>query len=164
VARIVSVNISVERGTEKRPVEEAALRRDYGIEGDAHAGNWGRQISLLAQESIDKMTALGAEDLLPGRFAENITVQGLELHTLPVGTRLRLGDCEVELTQIGKECHRHCRIYEEVGLCVMPVEGVFAKVLRGGRVRAGDRVSVVTVPSPRFCLNYTPHEKIGTKA
>jgi MOSC domain-containing protein YiiM len=142
MARVVSVNISAERGTEKRPVPEVTLRRGHGIEGDAHAGNWDRQISLLARESIDKMIALGAADLMPGRFAENITVQGLELHTLPVGARLRLGDCEVEVTQIGKECHRRCGIYEKLGVCVMPLEGVFAKVLRGGRVRPGDSVSM----------------------
>jgi MOSC domain-containing protein YiiM len=146
VARIVSVNISAEKGTEKRPVAEALLRRDYGIEGDAHAGNWHRQISLLAQESIDKMSALGVAGLLPGNFAENITVQGLELHTLPEGTRLRLGDCEVEVTQIGKECHHHCRIYQQLGICVMPVEGIFARVLKGGPIRAGDQVSVVSQP------------------
>ncbi|MDR3148297.1 MAG: MOSC domain-containing protein [Treponema sp.] len=146
MAHVVSVNISAKRGTEKHPMAEVTLRADYGIEGDAHAGNWGRQVSLLAQESIDKMIALGACRaglLLPGRFAENITVQGLELHTLPLGTRLRLGDCELELTQIGKECHRHCEIYEKIGVCVMPLEGVFAKVLRGGRVKAGDSVSIV---------------------
>jgi MOSC domain-containing protein YiiM len=143
VARIVSVNISAERGTEKHPIGEALLRRDHGIEGDAHAGNWHRQISLLAQESIDKMSALGAAGLVPGSFAENITVRGLELHTLPVGTRLRLGGCEVELTQIGKECHHRCAIYRQLGRCVMPVEGIFAKVLRGGPVKAGDPVSVV---------------------
>jgi MOSC domain-containing protein YiiM len=143
VAHIVSVNISAERGTEKHPVQEALLRRDHGIEGDAHAGTWDRQISLLAQESIDKMSALGLTDLAPGSFAENITVRGLELHTLPLGTRLRLGDCELELTQIGKECHHHCRVYQRAGQCVMPVEGIFAKVLRGGPLKAGDPVSVV---------------------
>jgi MOSC domain-containing protein YiiM len=143
VAYIVSVNISAERGTEKRPVEEALLRPDHGIEGDAHAGDWHRQISLLAQESIDKMSALGVTGLAPGSFAENITLRGLELHTLPVGTRLRLGDCELELTQIGKECHRHCAIYQQIGRCVMPVEGIFAKVLKGGTLKAGDPVSVM---------------------
>jgi cyclic pyranopterin phosphate synthase len=145
VACIVSVNISAEKGTKKHPVEEALLRRDHGIQGDAHAGNWHRQISLLAQESIDRMSALGAKGLAPGIFAENITVRGLELHTLPVGTRLRLGNCEVELTQIGKECHHHCTVYRQLGRCVMPVEGVFAKVLKGGTLKAGDQVSVEQV-------------------
>ncbi|MDR1024227.1 MAG: MOSC domain-containing protein [Treponema sp.] len=143
MAYIVSVNISAEKGTEKRPIGEALLRRDHGIEGDAHAGNWHRQISLLAQESIDKMSALGVTGLVPGSFAENITLRGLELHTLPVGTRLLLGDCEVELTQIGKECHRHCRIYQQIGRCIMPVEGIFAKVLKGGTLKTGDRAIIV---------------------
>ncbi|MDR1443740.1 MAG: MOSC domain-containing protein [Treponema sp.] len=143
MAYIVSVNISAEKGTEKHPVAEALLRRDHGIEGDAHAGNWHRQISLLAQESIDRMSALGAAGLVPGIFAENITVRGLELHTLPVGTRLRLGNCEVELTQIGKECRRHCKIHEQVGMCIMPTEGIFAKVLKGGTIKAGDKAAVI---------------------
>ncbi len=110
MARIASINVSPKKGTFKHPVEQAELLVDFGIVGDAHAGNWHRQISLLAQESIDKMIALGLNDLTPGKFAENITTEGIELHTLPVGTVLRMGECRVEVTQIGKECHQHCEV------------------------------------------------------
>lgn len=140
MARITSINISPKKGTFKHPVEQAELRVDFGIVGDAHAGNWHRQISLLAQESIDKMTALGLSDLTPGKFAENITTEGIELFTLPVGTTLRVGDCLVEVTQIGKECHQHCEIYKKVGQCIMPHEGIFVKVLRPGIIHAGDEI------------------------
>ena len=142
MAKITSINISVKKGTFKQPVERAELRVDHGIVGDAHAGNWHRQISLLAQESIDKMTALGIEGLVPGKFAENMTTEGIELFTLPVGTRLRLGECLVEVTQIGKECHQHCEIYKKVGQCIMPHEGIFVKVLIPGVVRVGDSIKV----------------------
>ena len=142
MATITSINISPKKGTFKQPVNQAELRVDYGIVGDAHAGNWHRQISLLAQESIDKMTALGLSDLVPGKFAENITTQGIELFTLPVGTRLRLGECLVEVTQIGKECHQHCEIYKKVGQCIMPHEGIFVKVLVPGVVRVGESIAI----------------------
>jgi len=142
VAKITSINISPRKGTFKQPVLQAELKVDHGIVGDAHAGNWHRQISLLAQESIDKMTALGLNDLVPGKFAENITTEGIELFTLPVGTRLKLGDCLVEVTQIGKECHQHCEIYKKVGKCIMPLEGIFVKVLSEGTIRPGDPVAV----------------------
>lgn len=142
MATITSINISPKKGTFKYPVEQAELKVDFGIVGDAHAGNWHRQISLLAQESIDKMTALGLDDLVPGKFAENLTTEGIELFTLSVGTRLRLGACLVEVTQIGKECHQHCEIYKKVGQCIMPHEGIFVKVLLPGVVRVGDAISV----------------------
>ena len=142
MATITSINISPKKGTFKQPVNQAELRVDFGIVGDAHAGNWHRQISLLAQESIDKMTALGLNDLVPGKFAENITTQGIELFTLPVGTRLKLGACVVEVTQIGKECHQHCEIYKKVGQCIMPHEGIFVKVLTPGVVRVGDAIAI----------------------
>lgn len=145
MATITSINISPKKGTFKQPVKQAELRVDFGIVGDAHAGNWHRQISLLAQESIDKMTALGLDDLVPGKFAENITTQGIELFTLPVGTRLKLGACVVEVTQIGKECHQHCEIYKKVGQCIMPHEGIFVKVLVPGEVRVGDAIEVETI-------------------
>ncbi|MEA4939773.1 MAG: MOSC domain-containing protein [Christensenella sp.] len=145
MATITSINISPKKGTFKQPVKQAELRVDFGIVGDAHAGNWHRQISLLAQESIDKMTALGLDDLVPGKFAENITTQGIELFTLPVGTRLKLGACIVEVTQIGKECHQHCEIYKKVGQCIMPHEGIFVKVLVPGVVRVGDAIEVETI-------------------
>jgi len=142
VAKITSINSSVKKGTFKHPVERAELRVDHGIVGDAHAGNWHRQISLLAQESIDKMTALGLDDLTPGKFAENITTEGISLYTLPVGTILRLGSCRVEVTQIGKECHQHCEIYKKVGQCIMPHEGIFVRVLTPGEIAVGDEVAV----------------------
>lgn len=140
MARIVSINISPKKGTFKQPVERAELKVDFGIVGDAHAGNWHRQISLLAQESIDKMTALGLNGLTPGKFAENITTEGIELFTLPVGAVLRLGRCRVEVTQIGKECHQHCEIYKKVGQCIMPHEGIFVRVLTPGEIAAGDEI------------------------
>jgi MOSC domain-containing protein YiiM len=143
MAYIVSINISEKRGTYKHPVASARLKRDHGIEGDAHAGDWHRQISLLAQESIDKMTAMGVPELTPGKFAENITTQGIELYTIPVGTRLKLGGCEVEVTQIGKECHRHCEIFKKVGKCVMPLEGIFVKVITEGTIAPGDGIAVM---------------------
>ncbi len=142
MASVVSVNVSPHKGTFKYPAERAELRIDHGIVGDAHAGNWHRQISLLGQESIDKMTAMGVPGLVPGKFAENITTEGIELYTLPVGTRLRLGECLVEVTQIGKECHHHCEIYQKVGKCIMPLEGIFVKVIREGVVRPGDPIGI----------------------
>ena len=142
MATITSINISPHKGTFKQPVHQAELRVDYGIMGDAHAGNWHRQISLLAQESIDKMTALGLDDLTPGKFAENITTEGIVLYTLPVGTILRLGNCRVEVTQIGKECHQHCEIYKKVGQCIMPHEGIFVRVLTPGELAVGDEIEI----------------------
>ncbi|MDR3312241.1 MAG: MOSC domain-containing protein [Spirochaetaceae bacterium] len=147
MAHIVSINISEKRGTVKRPVEEARLLCGMGIQGDAHAGDWHRQISILAQESIHKMAVRGLEGLTPGTFAENITTTGIGLHTLPLGARLRLGDCKVEITQIGKECHRGCEVYRRTGMCVMPREGIFAQVITGGILRPGDPVEVL--PEPR---------------
>ncbi|MBQ9988658.1 MAG: MOSC domain-containing protein [Clostridia bacterium] len=143
MASVVSINISVKRGTFKESIEEGDLRIDHGIVGDAHADNWHRQISLLAQESVEKMKQLGAEGLRPGIFAENITTEGLELYTLPVGTKLRIGQALTEVTQIGKECHQHCQIYHQVGMCVMPTEGIFVKVLEEGTIRPGDPITIV---------------------
>ena len=142
VAKITSINISPKKGTFKQPVKRAELKCDHGIVGDAHAGNWHRQISLLAQESIDKMIALGLPDLTPGKFAENITTDGISLCTLPVGTILRLGSCRVEVTQIGKECHQHCEIYKKVGQCIMPHEGIFVRVLTPGEIAVGDEIEI----------------------
>jgi len=115
------------------------LEPEVGLVGDAHSGPWHRQLSLLAQESIDFMRDRGA-DVKPGDFAENVTTQGIELHTLPIGTRLMLGQVEVEVTQIGKECHAGCAIRELVGDCIMPRQGIFVRVLNPGTVRAGDPV------------------------
>ena len=143
MAIVKAIQISDRRGITKHPVPFAELRIDHGIIGDAHAGNWHRQISLLGQESIDKMTALGVEGLDPGKFAENITTEGIELHTLPVGTKLQIGECLTEVTQIGKKCHQHCEIYKKVGMCIMPKEGIFVKVLTEGTIHPGDQISVI---------------------
>lgn len=142
MAQVISVNISERKGTVKREVPEIQLRLRHGIVGDAHAGDWHRQISLLAEESVDKMRAL-LPDLQPGAFAENINTRGLDLKTLPVGTRLRLGETVVEVTQIGKECHSDCEIKRLTGKCVMPTEGVFAVVVREGTVRKGDEIEIL---------------------
>jgi MOSC domain-containing protein YiiM len=140
---VKAINVSDHRGTFKYEVKKAYFMVDHGIVGDAHAGNWHRQISLLSQDSIDKMTALGVEGLNPGKFAENLTTVGIELHTLPVGTVLKIGPCYCEVTQIGKECHQHCQIYRQVGMCIMPKEGVFVKVLNSGQVVPGDLIEIV---------------------
>ena len=143
MAKIVAVCRSEEKGTTKQAIAEGILTEDFGLEGDAHADCCShRQVSLLATESIDKMRGLGLE-LSPGDFAENITTEGLELASLPVGTRLAIGaGVRLEVTQIGKECHRGCAIYKQIGKCIMPKEGIFARVLRGGTVRAGDDLRV----------------------
>jgi len=139
---LVAVSVSETKGVRKQNVERARLRADWGIEGDAHAGEWHRQISLLALESIRKMQALGLE-VTSGDFAENLTTQGIYVPRLHIGDRVAVGETELEITQIGKECHTRCAIYEQAGDCVMPKEGVFARVLRGGEVRPGDTVTVV---------------------
>jgi len=144
MVKVVAVNISTKKGTVKHPISEGCLITPQGFEGDAHAGDWHRQVSLLDQESIDKMTALGVKDLTPGKFAENITTQGVELFNLPIGTRLLIGEAELEVTQIGKECHHHCQIYQQIGMCVMPTEGIFAKVIKDGFVKPGDEIVVVS--------------------
>jgi cyclic pyranopterin phosphate synthase len=138
---VVAVNVSEAKGERKKAAAEVMLRSDHGIEGDAHAGTWHRQVSLLAQESIDKMTAAGL-DVGPGDFAENITTLGIDVAALPLGTSVDLGEALVEVTQIGKECHTRCAIYQQAGDCVMPREGIFVRVLRGGRVAPGDTVRV----------------------
>lgn len=139
---VVSVNLSEKKGVKKVPVAEACLREDYGLEGDAHAGPGIRQVSLLAVESIEKMRKLGVE-VGPGDFAENITTRHLDLTSLPAGTILEAGEEVVlEVTQIGKNCHTGCAIFQQVGHCVMPKEGIFARVVRGGKIKAGDRINV----------------------
>jgi len=141
-AQVVSVCISERKGVQKQPVDQVELKENHGIVGDAHAGEWDRQISLLAVESVDKMRNLGAV-LESGAFGENINTQGIDLLSLPIGTRLQVGTTLLEVTKIGKECHHHCAIYHQVGDCVMPREGIFARVLKGGSVKAGDMVSIV---------------------
>ena len=140
-ATVVAVCISERKGERKLPVATVLLREEHGIVGDAHAGEWHRQVSLLAHESIEKMRRQGL-DVASGDFAENITTSGIELFSLPVGTRLRVGETLLEVTQVGKECHTRCAIYHQAGDCVMPREGIFARVLRGGRVTPGDPVAV----------------------
>lgn len=135
---LVSLNISLKKGEQKIPVDQAELKPDHGIVGDAHAGDWHRQISLLAGEDVETMRGNGIE-LNPGDFAENITTRGVDLSMLPVGTRLFLGETEIEVTQIGKECHHGCAIYQAIGDCVMPRKGIFAKVIRGGRITSESR-------------------------
>lgn len=139
--KILSINISEEKGQRKKAVASAMVRPDHGIENDAHAGEWHRQISLLAQESIDKMIAKGL-DVGAGDFAENITTQGIDLVSLPIGTKLKLGDALTEVTQIGKECHNRCAIYHQAGDCVMPREGIFVKVITPAEIKPGDIVEV----------------------
>ncbi|MBI5847989.1 MAG: MOSC domain-containing protein [Nitrospirae bacterium] len=147
-AKVVSINISEKKGMRKKPVEAAVLRTDFGIEGDAHASSqWHRQVSLLARESIKKMQDKGL-DVKAGDFAENITTEGIDLVSLPIGTRLQIGqDIIAEVSQIGKECHTRCAIYYQAGDCVMPKEGIFIKVIKGGTVRNGDNVTIIAKPS-----------------
>ncbi len=141
--KVMSVNISAEKGTVKRPAEEARIIAGYGMEDDAHAGDWHRQISLLAIEDIDTMRAKLPE-ISPGDFAENITTEGIDLVSLPIGTRLSVGDeVLLEVSQIGKECHTKCAIYKQVGECIMPTEGIFARVINGGKVQAGVPISQI---------------------
>jgi MOSC domain-containing protein YiiM len=143
IGKIVSLNISEKKGVRKKPVQEVSLKTGYGIEGDAHASSeWHRQVSLLAVESIQKMRDKGL-DVKPGDFAENITTEGIDLPSLPIGTRLTFGESvRAEVTQIGKECHTRCAIYYQAGDCVMPKEGIFVKVLSGGIIKPGDPVAV----------------------
>jgi len=141
--KVLSVNTSTGKGQKKHPSGRCLLREDYGIEGDGHAGTDSRHVSLLAQESIEKIKAKGI-DVGPGDFAENITTQGIVLHELSIGTRLRAGrSVLLEITRIGKVCHDRCAIFHAVGDCVMPREGVFARVVAGGELREGDVIEVV---------------------
>jgi len=139
-ARVVAVSVSGRKGERKSPVPRAALVQDHGVERDAHAGPGHRQVSLLAAESIAKMREKGLS-VGPGDFAENVTVEGIDLTALKVGDRLLVGEALVEISQIGKECHDRCAIYFQAGDCVMPREGVFARVVRGGVVAPGDPVA-----------------------
>ena len=141
--KVVSVNISPEKGIRKVNVVQSCLLPEFGLKDDAHAGKWHRQVSLLAMESIGKMVRLGLQ-VGPGDFAENITTQGLDLLKLPVGTRFRIGENSLlEVTQIGKVCHTRCAIYYQAGDCVMPKEGIFARVLEGGEIKVGDEIHVL---------------------
>ena len=141
--KVLEINISDKKGIVKTPINEGNFIVDFGLEGDAHGGDWHRQISLLGNESIDKMRKEGVEDLEFGSFAENITTEGIVLYELPVGTKLKIGDTIQEVTQIGKECHTGCAIATKVGKCVMPKEGIFTKVLKAGKVKVGDTIEEI---------------------
>jgi len=140
MGKIISINISAEKGTTKKPVSEAMVFENYGIDGDAHAGShWHRQISLLSHESIKKMKDKGLNRNY-GDFAENITTEGIDLLKIPLGTKLQIGEVILEITQHGKRCHSKCEIFKVVGDCIMPREGVFARVLKGGKIKIGDYI------------------------
>ena len=144
--KIVSIAISKKKGTRKTPVDEAFISKDHGLEGDAHAGKWHRQVSFLSSESIEGAKAQGL-DVTFGDFAENIASEGIDWKTLPIGTHVRLGDkVLVEITQIGKECHNKCAIYYKAGDCIMPREGVFARVLEEGQIHRGDEIKIFGQP------------------
>lgn len=142
MGKIMAVCISEKRGTQKKNIEKVRLIENFGLEGDAHGGNWHRQVSLLSYEKVLAFEEKGifVED---GAFGENLLVEGFDFKTLPVGTRFRCGDALLEMTQIGKECHSHCEIYQAVGDCIMPREGVFARVLHGGEIQIGDEMEIV---------------------
>jgi len=140
VSKIIAVCKSKKKGTRKEPVAKGVLKEDYGLVGDAHADCCThRQVSLLATESIDKMRRSGF-DVGPGDFAENLTTEGIDLLSLPVGTRISIGEIVLEITQIGKDCHTGCAIYRQIGKCIMPKEGVFTRVIKGGLVNVGDTI------------------------
>ena len=142
-AQIIAVSTSLKKGTKKKNIEQGLLMENYGLSGDAHCSSeTHRQISILAIESIKKMQNLGL-DVNPGDFAENITTNGIELKTLPIGTQLSVGVGILEVTQIGKECHNHCEIGRQVGDCIMPKEGIFCRVITGGKVKVGDEIRVI---------------------
>ena len=149
MGKVVAICTSAVRGVQKESCKQAQLDKDWGIRGDAHAGRWHRQVSLLPAEEIAAFNEKGA-GIQPGAFGENLVVEGIDLRRLPVGTLLRCGDVLLELTQIGKECHSHCAIYHKMGDCIMPREGVFARVLEGGQIAVGDEMTVQprTAPLP----------------
>lgn len=142
MGEVIAVCVSAVKGTEKNNVGKAKFIEDYGIEGDAHAGKWHRQVSLLSFDKIEEFRARGA-DVRDGAFGENLVVAGIDFRTLPVGTNLCCNDVVLEITQIGKECHHGCRIFQKMGECIMPKEGVFAKVIRGGEIAVGDKMDIM---------------------
>lgn len=144
MAKITAINISETKGVIKTPIEYGEFIVDFGLKGDAHAGKWHRQVSLLAQESIDKMIERGASDLVAGNFAENLTTEGIELFSLPVGTKMEIGEVLAEVTQIGKLCHKGCAIRDLVGDCIMPREGIFVRIMEGGIIRPGDEIRILS--------------------
>ena len=148
MGKLIAVCISKMRGTQKKEVQSACLKPDWGIEGDAHAGNWHRQVSLLSFEKIEEFRKKGAKVDF-GAFGENLIVEGFDLRGIPVGTKIQVGEAILELTQIGKECHSHCEIFKAMGECIMPKEGVFAKVVKGGRIHLGDEVTILPFEEDR---------------
>lgn len=163
-ARVVAVCTSVKKGMRKKPVPSVQLQQDHGIVGDAHAGPWHRQVSLLALESIRKMQAMGL-DVDTGDFAENITTEGIEVKDLPIGATLAIGETILEITQIGKVCHNRCAIYYQAGDCVMPKEGVFAKVIRGGTIEPRNPIQILQLPqNPAAPSNPLSEEQSATTA
>lgn len=142
MGKVIAVCISEKKGTQKRNVKEATFIEDYGIEKDAHAGKWHRQVSLLSYDKIKEFKARGAE-VIDGDFGENLVVDGIDFSSLPIGTLFACNDVVLELTQIGKECHHGCQIFQTMGDCIMPREGVFTKVIKGGRICAGDTLSII---------------------
>ncbi len=148
MGKLIAICRSDHKGTQKYQINEAKLIEDFGIEGDAHAGKWHRQVSLLGLEKIEEFRAKGAEVDF-GAFGENLIIEGFDFRNMPVGTKFQVGECLLELTQIGKECHSHCAIYHAVGDCIMPREGVFTKVLKGGVIRPGDEVTAIEPEADR---------------
>lgn len=141
--KVIAINISEKKGVPKNTIPEGMFIEDHGLEGDAHAGKWHRQVSLLANESVDTMRNLGVKGLCTGKFAENITTEGILLWEIPVGTKLKIGDTIQEVSQIGKECHDGCAIKQQVGQCIMPTQGIFTRVLKSGKVKVGDEIEVI---------------------
>lgn len=142
MGKVLAVCISEKKGTEKRNVGSARFIEDWGIENDSHAGKWHRQVSLLSHEKIEAFRVRGAE-VIDGAFGENLVVDGFDFRTLPVGTKFKCNDVVLELTQIGKECHSGCAIYQKMGECIMPREGVFTRVLHGGTISVGDTMEIL---------------------
>lgn len=142
MGKVISTNISEVRGVQKHNVGKVKLVEDFGIENDAHAGKWHRQVSLLSYEKIEAFRAKGAE-VNDGAFGENIVVSGIDFKNLPVGTRFKCNDVILEMTQIGKECHHGCEIFQKMGDCIMPREGVFAKIIKGGEISVGDEMEIL---------------------
>ena len=140
--KVIAVCVSKNKGEQKKDVSRGLLIKEWGLDGDAHASSWHRQLSLLAKESIDKMRKEGLE-VGPGDFAENITTEGVNLFELPLGTRIRIGNALLKVTQIGKECHDRCAVYYQAGDCVMPREGIFTRVIKGGEVNTGDPLVIL---------------------
>jgi len=153
IGQVLSVNVSEKRGEIKHNINEAFIKENFGLETDAHSGDWHRQVSLLSLSSFEKMRSMGAIGLEYGVFAENITVGGLDVATLPLQSQLKVGEAILEVTQIGKECHNQgCAIKKQVGSCVMPIEGIFTKVVHSGRVKVGDRVEIVAGSTIRYAV------------